>query len=69
MTLGWDSDSELEQQRVQAEADFREGSVPVGAGERGVLTERASTEAINKVELAGSCCTRGHVQRRLALSS
>jgi hypothetical protein len=45
VTLGRDNDSELEQQRAQVEADFREGWVPVGAGEPRVLTERAYTEA------------------------
>ena len=45
MTLGRDSDSELEQQRARVEAAFREGWVPAGAGEPRVLTEHAYTEA------------------------
>jgi len=53
VTLGRDGDSKLEQQRARAEAAFREGWVPVGAGEPRVLTERAYTEAREVISHGG----------------
>jgi hypothetical protein len=53
VTPGRDGDSKLEQQRARVDAAFREGWVPVGAGEPLVLSEPAYTEAHKVISRGG----------------
>ncbi len=53
VTLGPDSDLELERQRATIDAAFREGWTPRGAGEPRLLTERAYAEARRILDQGG----------------
>lgn len=53
VTAARTDDSELEQQRAEVEAAFREGWVPLGAGEPRVLGERVYAEARKVLDHGG----------------